>query len=348
MTAYLVTGGAGFIGSHVSRRLAEDPSASVVVYDNLTSGRVEHLGDALDEGRVRLVTGDLKDLEPLVAAMEGVDHVFHFAANPDIAKAMAEPSVDFWEGTFLTNNVLEAMRRAGVRRLTYASGSGVYGDVGELPVHEDLPLWPISPYGASKLGCEAMISAYCHMFGIRALMLRFANVVGPNQTHGVAYDFIRRLRDDPAELAILGDGSQSKSYVHVDDVVDALTGLFPEEGPSDAGPERRHRGLPDGARDRRPGGRAARARGRRVPPRRGRPRLEGRRPGRALRQLARPGARVVERAHLARGDGRLDRRDDRPGRGGGGRPWLTGSRPGVVRGAEEVAAHARWGPSFDG
>ena len=131
MTAALVTGGAGFIGSHVTRRLAEDPSASVVVYDNLTSGRVEHLDDVLDEGRVRLVTGDLKDLEPLVAAMEGVDHVFHFAANPDIAKAMAEPSVDFWEGTFLTNNVLEAIRHTGVGRLTYASGSGVYGDLGE-------------------------------------------------------------------------------------------------------------------------------------------------------------------------------------------------------------------------
>lgn len=174
-----------------------------------------------------MVTGDLKELEPLVEAMEGADHVFHFAANPDIAKAMAEPSVDFWEGTFLTNNVLEAMRRTGVRRLTYASGSGVYGDVGDLPVREDLPLWPISPYGASKLGCEAMISAYCHMFGMRALVLRFANVVGPNQTHGVAYDFIRRLREDPEELTILGDGSQSKSYVHVDDVVDALVGLFP-------------------------------------------------------------------------------------------------------------------------
>jgi UDP-glucose 4-epimerase len=230
VTAYLVTGGAGFIGSHVTRRLAEDPAARIVVYDNLTSGRPEHLGDALDHDRVRLETGDLKDLEPLTQAMAGVDHVFHFAANPDIAKAMADPSVDFWEGTFLTSNVLEAMRRAGVRRLTYASGSGVYGDVGELPVQEDLPLWPISPYGASKLGCEAMISAYCHMFEMRALMLRFANVVGPNQTHGVAYDFIRRLREDPGELTILGDGTQSKSYVHVDDVVAALVGLFPEQG----------------------------------------------------------------------------------------------------------------------
>jgi UDP-glucose 4-epimerase len=227
VTAYLVTGGAGFIGSHVTRRLADDPAARITVYDNLSSGRLEHLGDALDDGRVRVVTADLKDLDPLAEAMQGVDHVFHFAANPDIARAMADPSVDFWEGTFLTHNVLEAMRRAGVARLTYASGSGVYGDVGELPVREDLPLWPISPYGASKLGCEAMIGAYCHMFGMRALVLRFANVVGPNQTHGVAYDFIRRLRDDPDGLTILGDGSQSKSYVHVDDVVDALVGLFP-------------------------------------------------------------------------------------------------------------------------
>ncbi len=203
-----------------------------MVYDNLTSGRLEHLGDALDEGRVRLVTADLKDLEPLVEAMEGIDHVFHFAANPDIAKAMADPSVNFWEGTFLTNNVLEAMRRAGVGRLTYASGSGVYGDVGELPVHEDLPLWPISPYGASKLGCEAMISAYCHMFGMRALMLRFANVVGPEPDPRRGLRLHPAPARDPAELTILGDGSQSKSYVHVNDVVDALTGLFPEEGPA--------------------------------------------------------------------------------------------------------------------
>jgi UDP-glucose 4-epimerase len=228
VTRYLVTGGAGFIGSHVTRRLAGE-GAEVVVYDNLTSGRLEHLGDALESGRLSVVTADLKDLDELMAAMEGADHVFHFAANPDIAKAMTDPSVDFWEGTYLTNNVLEALRRTGVRRLTYSSGSGVYGDTGELAVHEDLPLRPISPYGASKLGCEAMISAYSHMFGIGALALRFANVVGPNQTHGVAYDFIRRLRDDPTELAILGDGSQSKSYVHVDDVVDALLGLFPDE-----------------------------------------------------------------------------------------------------------------------
>jgi UDP-glucose 4-epimerase len=230
VTAYLVTGGAGFIGSHVVRRLATEPEARITVFDNLTSGRPEHLEGLLDDGRVEIVEGDLKDLDAIVAAIEGADHAFHFAANPDIARAMADPSVDFWEGTFLTNNVLEAMRRTGVRRLTYASGSGVYGDVGDEPVYEDMPLRPVSPYGASKLGCEAMIRAYCHMFEMRALVLRFANVVGPNQTHGVAHDFIRRLRADPTALDIMGDGTQSKSYVHVDDVVEALVGLFPPQG----------------------------------------------------------------------------------------------------------------------
>ena len=164
MTRYLVTGGAGFIGSHVTRRLAQAPDARVVVFDNLCSGRREHLDEVMGDGRVEIVLGDLKDLDALVAAAEGVDHAFHFAANPDIAKAMAEPSVDFWEGTYLTQNLLEALRRNGVTRLTYASGSGVYGDVGELPVVEDMILRPVSPYGASKLACEAMIGTYCHMF----------------------------------------------------------------------------------------------------------------------------------------------------------------------------------------
>lgn len=229
MTRYLVTGGAGFIGSHVTRRLVSDPDAHVVVFDNLCSGSRQHLADVMVDGRVELVVADLKDLESLVAATEGVDHAFHFAANPDIAKAMADPSVDFWEGTYLTQNLLEALRRNDVGRLTYASGSGVYGDVGERPVVEDMPLRPVSPYGASKLGCEALIGTYCHMFGLRALALRFANVVGPRQTHGVAYDFIRRLRVNPKQLEIMGDGTQSKSYVHVDDVVDALVGLFPSD-----------------------------------------------------------------------------------------------------------------------
>jgi len=220
VSTYFVAGGAGFIGSHAARRLLARPAARVVVYDNFSSGRPWHLPD---DPRLTVVRGDLKDLVRLTRAVAGSDTVFHFASNPDIARAAAEPDIDFREGTFLTQNLLEAMRVSGCPRLVYASGSGVYGDTGVTPAAETYsPLRPVSTYGASKLACEALISAYAHMFGLHALAFRFANVVGPNQTHGVAFDFVRRLLRDPDRLEILGDGLQSKSYVHVDDVLDAL------------------------------------------------------------------------------------------------------------------------------
>jgi UDP-glucose 4-epimerase len=177
--------------------------------------------------RLQVVTGDIKELDRLIHAMAGADSIFHLASNPDIARAAREPDIDFWQGTYLTQNVLEAMRRNGVSRLLYSSGSGVYGDTGTEPVVETYsPMRPISTYGASKLAGEALICAYCHMFDMHALAFRFANVVGPRQTHGVAYDFILRLLREPNRLQILGDGSQSKSYIHVDDVLDALLFLF--------------------------------------------------------------------------------------------------------------------------
>ena len=223
MPRFLVVGGAGFIGSHVVGRLLARADSEVTVFDNLSSGSEAYLEGHLDDPRLRLVRGDVKDLDALAEAAQGAVQVFHFAANPDIARAVTEPAIDFWEGTFLTNNVLEACRVNGVPRLTYASGSGVYGDLGSEPVQEDHgPMHPVSTYGASKLGCEAMISAYCHMFDLRASAYRFANVVGDRQTHGVTYDFVRKLRADPARLEILGDGRQSKSYIHVDDVVEAM------------------------------------------------------------------------------------------------------------------------------
>jgi UDP-glucose 4-epimerase len=155
--------------------------------------------------------------------MRGHDVVIHLASNPDIAKAMTDPTVDFWQGTHLTHNVVEAMRRAGVKRLLYASGSGIYGDLGTVEAREDHgPIIPVSTYGASKLAGEALISSYCFMFDLTACVFRFGNVVGPRQTHGVGFDFVRRLRQDPTKLRILGDGSQSKSYVHVHDVVAAV------------------------------------------------------------------------------------------------------------------------------
>jgi UDP-glucose 4-epimerase len=226
MTRTFIAGGAGFIGSHVTRRLLSDPSEEVVVFDNLSSGTRAYLEDVLDHERLRLIVGDLQDLDATCAAIAGCERMFLFAANPDIAKAVTEPSIDFWQGSYLTNNAIEAARMAGVRKIVYSSGSGVYGDRGEEPVREDAgAMQPVSTYGASKLACEALMSAYSHMFGLDVVVFRFANVVGPRQTHGVTYDFVRRLLEDPTRLTILGDGQQSKSYIHVSDVVDAMLTL---------------------------------------------------------------------------------------------------------------------------
>jgi UDP-glucose 4-epimerase len=193
------------------------------VYDNFSSGTDAHLAAVAVSPRLSIVRADVKDLDTLTKAMAGADQVWHFASNPDIAKAVTNPDVDFWEGTYLTNNVLEAMRRAGVADIVYASGSGVYGDTGLTETGEDYsPLRPISTYGASKLAGEMLICSYCHMFGMRGRAYRFANVVGPRQTHGVGFDFIRRLVKGPKQLSILGDGTQSKSYIYVDDVLEAM------------------------------------------------------------------------------------------------------------------------------
>src|SRR5262249_20161643 len=159
--------------------------------------------------------------------------VIHLASNPDIAKAARQPDIDFYEGTLLTQQVVEAMRRCGAEAILYASGSGVYGDLGEIEATETRPSGaPISTYGASKLAGEALISAYCFMFGLRGRAFRFGNVVGPHQTHGVGFDFIRRLLRDRTQLTILGDGRQSKSYIHVDDVVEAVLTAHRAAGPS--------------------------------------------------------------------------------------------------------------------
>lgn len=223
MARSFVAGGAGFIGSHLVHELLRRPGEEVVVFDNLVSGSEAYLEDVRGDPRLELVVADIQDIDRVVEALKGSTHVYLFAANPDIAKAMTEPPIDFWQGTYLTQNVIEAMRINGVSRITYASGSGVYGDRGLEEVDESYgPLVPISTYGASKLGCEALLAAYSHMFGIDSVVFRFANVVGARQTHGVTFDFVRRLLRDPSRLQILGDGSQSKSYIHVDDVVSAM------------------------------------------------------------------------------------------------------------------------------
>jgi UDP-glucose 4-epimerase len=216
-------GGAGFIGSHVvDYLLGKNIADSVVVYDNFSAGQRAHLRQHKDDRRVLTCAKDIYDSE-IFAAAEGAGLAIHLAANPDIAKALTEPDIDFHQGTALTQIVLEALRKGGCRHLLYASGSGVYGDVGSERAGENFaPMLPISTYGASKLACEALICSYCAMFGLTASAFRFGNVVGGRQTHGVAYDFLRKLRGDPSKLEVMGNGHQSKPYIDVEDALEAM------------------------------------------------------------------------------------------------------------------------------
>jgi UDP-glucose 4-epimerase len=226
-----IVGGAGFIGSHFTDALLANPEVRrVTLYDNFSSGRAWHHAHHLADPRFGVVRGNVEQLDELRRAMDGHDLVIHLASNPDIARAATEPDVDFWQGTALTHNVVEAMRTSSAKRILYASGSGVYGELGSHEAQEDHgPLVPVSTYGASKLAGEALIASYAFMFGLTGCAFRFGNVVGPRQTHGVGFDFARRLlaaleaeRTGPVPLRILGDGSQSKSYIHVGDVVRAV------------------------------------------------------------------------------------------------------------------------------
>lgn len=224
MKKCFIVGGAGFIGSHLTKAiLKETDKVGVVVYDNFSSGKKWHLQEVVGNKNLKIIKADVRDMDALLDAMKGVDTVYHLASNPDISIAITRPAIDFWQGTYLTQNVLEAMRINKVKKILYASGSGVYGDTGREQINEDYPFkLPISTYGASKLASEAMISAYCYMFDMDGASLRFANVVGSCQTHGVGYDFVRKLKKSPQELKILGDGKQSKSYIYITDVISAM------------------------------------------------------------------------------------------------------------------------------
>jgi len=219
-----IVGGAGFIGSHfVDRLLAVRETERIVVFDNFSSGHRWFLSRHETDGRLTVVDGDVRNVDLLTSSLRGCQTVIHLASNPDIAAAATNPAIDFDQGTLLTHCVAEACRLAAIELVLYASGSGVYGDLGENEGEEELgQMVPVSTYAASKLAGEALLSAYAHMFDVRAIAFRFGNVVGPRQTHGVGFDFLRKLKMDPTRLEILGDGSQSKSYVHVSDVVSAV------------------------------------------------------------------------------------------------------------------------------
>ncbi len=218
----MVTGGAGFIGSHIVDRLMSE-GHEVVVYDNLSSGKREFVEHHIGKENFRFVHADLLDFETLNREMQGVDLVYHVAANPDVRLGASDTKVHMEQNVLATYNVLEAMRLNDVRDIVFTSTSTVYGEAKKIPTPEDYgPLIPISLYGASKLGAEAFITSYAHTFDMRAVIYRFANIVGPRGTHGVIYDFIMKLKKNPRELEILGDGTQTKSYLYVEDCVDAI------------------------------------------------------------------------------------------------------------------------------
>ncbi|MCS5526430.1 MAG: NAD-dependent epimerase/dehydratase family protein, partial [Candidatus Poseidoniales archaeon] len=198
----LVTGGAGFVGSHLVDLLLQS-GHSVSIYDNFSSGRREFLSHHGDN--VSVLEGDLLDLDAVKSAMDGIDIVFHLAANPDIRLGTTITDTDLNQGTVATYNVLEAMRVCGVKKIAFSSSSVVYGEADVMPTPEDYgPLFPISLYGASKLGSEALITSWVGTFGLQAWLFRFANIVGARGTHGVIFDFIHKLRADPSRLEVLG------------------------------------------------------------------------------------------------------------------------------------------------
>ena len=221
---YLVTGGAGFIGSHLIDALLADPATSeVVVLDNFSSGRREHLAHHAYDPRLRIHTAELLDLEKIAPLFQGVEQVFHLAANPDARWGIDNTRLDLEQETIVTYNVLEAMRRQKVPRIVFSSSGTVYGDVGTTITHEKLgPCLPVSLYGAGKLASEGLITAFCSTFGLRAIIFRFGNIVGERTTHGVIYDFIRQLAKNSSELKVLGNGHQAKPYVYVRDLVNGL------------------------------------------------------------------------------------------------------------------------------
>lgn len=221
MKSWVVIGGAGFIGSHLVSKLLNDKN-EVFVVDNLSSGTLKHIEEFASNSNFKFHNFDVSDTKTLSEVLKGKDIVVHLASNPDIAKAASEPRIDFLQGTVLTESVAEASRISGVRTLIYASGSGVYLDKGEEILHEDSKIQPISTYGASKISGEMLLSAYSHMFGLKSIIVRFANVVGPKQTHGVGYDFLRKIDQNRKSLNILGNGTQKKSYIHVSDIVNAI------------------------------------------------------------------------------------------------------------------------------
>jgi UDP-glucose 4-epimerase len=218
----LVTGAAGFIGSTVVDRLLLD-GHEVVGYDDFSTGIRQFLESALENKRFKLVTADLLDYDSLLAAMDSCDLVFHLAANADVRFGTEHPRRDLEQNTIATWNVLECMRQSKIQRIVFSSTGSVYGEAEVFPTPESCP-FPVqtSLYGASKLAAEGLIEAYCEGFGMQAYIFRFVSILGERYTHGHVFDFCKQLLDHPQKLRVLGNGHQKKSYLYIQDCVDAM------------------------------------------------------------------------------------------------------------------------------
>ena len=226
----LITGGLGFIGKNLTSYLLERTNCFITIVDNNSINTLESFKNHFHSDRISYILDDLKSPVLLQKALENVDLVFHLAANSDISKGVNNPEIDFLNTTTSTFNLLSAMKNAGVKKIVFSSGSGIYGMDNDNIFDENYaPLYPVSHYGASKLCAEAMISSFVHMHNMQALVCRFANVVGDWQSHGVAYDFIMRLKKNPEKLTVLGNGYQKKSYIHISDVINAIFCILGKE-----------------------------------------------------------------------------------------------------------------------
>jgi len=230
----VVTGGAGAIGSVLVRGLLAE-GAAVTVVDNLSSGRIENLGEAQSHERFRFLKADLLEPDRIRPAFRGATEAWHLAANPDIRRGSVEPRIDFDQGARATLHVLEAVRAEKVGWIGFSSSSVVYGLPSVFPTPESYgPLLPQSQYGANKLASEGLISAFVHSYGGEAAIFRFANIVGPAMSHGIVYDFLQKLKKEPGRLEVLGDGRQTKSYLSTEDCVSGMR-LVRHKGEKPAG-----------------------------------------------------------------------------------------------------------------
>jgi len=222
MESVLITGGAGFIGSHIAEKLILQ-GKEVTVIDNFSAGNIKNLNFCIDSKIFHLIKDDLNKPTKLLNSLKNISVVFHMAADPEVRTGYENPEITYRENIQNTFCLLENIRKSNVDKIVFASSSVVYGEPSVIPTPETYgPLLPISQYGGSKLACEALVSSYCNNYGIKGMIIRLANVIGARSTHGIIWDFINKLKKNNKVLHYLGDGKQTKSYIHVSDCVDGF------------------------------------------------------------------------------------------------------------------------------